>query len=163
MIASTYFQVFRISSGTIFSGDTSCRVQRGKWLFAGQIILNFSCISLTTLPFPHNVISCYFHFIVVSVTISVGISALSASDISIQIVVMDSVENSIMIESLDAWCRSTTGRGNNYVTAGYNTKNVRTKKCAMLCAGAQRWIIVRPAKNGVRTIFGGILYCGDRL
>ena len=83
-----------------------------------------------------------------SVTISVGISASSASDISIQIVIMGSVENSIMIEALDAWCRSTTGRGNNYVTAGYNTKNVRTKKCATRCAGTQRWI-VRPDRRTV--------------
>ena len=52
----------------------------------------------------------------VTVTISVDISA--SSDISIQIVIMGSVKNSIMIESLDVWCRSTTGRENNYDTAG---------------------------------------------
>ena len=39
--------------GIIFS-DTLCRVQRCKWLFAGQIIPNFSCISLTIIPFRHN-------------------------------------------------------------------------------------------------------------
>ena len=32
------------------------------------------------------------------------------------------------------------------ITAGYITKNLRTKKCATLCAGAQCWI-VRPVRN----------------
>ena len=51
--------------------------------------------------------------------------------------------------------RPTTGRENNYETAGTAgliIKNVRTKNCATLCAGAQR-LIVRPAKF-VLTNFG---------
>ena len=101
------------------------------------------CLALCSEISPEGVI----------VTISVDISA--SSDISFQILFMVSVKKSTMIESLDVWCRSTTGRGNNYVTAGYTTKNVRTKKCATLCAGAQRWI-VRPATRDGRCGIGDI-------
>ena len=63
MTSSTYYQVSRMSFGKFYSGDTSCRVQRGKWLFACQIILNFSCISLTSQFFGCNS-TCYFNVLI---------------------------------------------------------------------------------------------------
>ena len=58
MVSSTSFKRCRsyfvgTFSGDTLSGDTSCRVQRGKRHFAGQIIL-FMCLNLFFLPPPHN-------------------------------------------------------------------------------------------------------------
>ena len=47
-----------------------------------------------------------------------------------------------------------------YVTAGYITKNVRTKKCATLCAGAQRWI-VRPQPTHPSSSFSRVAQARD--
>ena len=90
------------------------------------------------------------------VTVTTSVDIFASSDISIQILIMGSVKNSIMIESSDVWCLSTTGRENNYVTAGHITKNVRTKKMFY----ALRWgaTLVSPPRLYPRFSENGILH-----